>query len=141
MTENIALLLPQKAPFVMVDGLIAQAEKSTKTTFFIHENNVLCHKGKWSEAGIIENIAQSTALHLSLRQMEADKSDNFKPKLGVIGAVKKFVLHKLPNVNTQVQTEISVKHEIGNALIVDALCLCNQQMVASCELSVFTVDE
>ena len=58
-TENIVDLIPQKPPMVMVGQLISHDNVSTISAFSLNKENIFCEKGFLSEAGIIENMAQT----------------------------------------------------------------------------------
>ena len=62
--DNITSVIPQRPPFVMIDGLVSCNETSSITTFRVKAENLLVRNGKLSEAGITENIAQ-TAQYVS----------------------------------------------------------------------------
>jgi predicted hotdog family 3-hydroxylacyl-ACP dehydratase len=59
--EELYELLPQSHPMVMIDQFVSSNEKTTVTSFHIKPDNILLLDGKLSEAGIIENIAQTAA--------------------------------------------------------------------------------
>jgi len=117
----------------MVDELLSHNASFTRSRQLILENNILVFNNKLSEAGILENMAQTAALskgyELSLIGEQAP--------IGFIGAVKNLVIKKLPKVNEHIETEIKVKHEILNASIVEAQVLCHGVVIASCELKIF----
>ena len=53
--------IPQKPPMVMVDKLIFAEEKKVVTSFLIRRDNIFCSDGVFTEAGLIENMAQTAA--------------------------------------------------------------------------------
>ena len=55
-TKNIETLLPQRAPFVMIDGLMSSTETTTTTSFAIREDNIFVVDGVLLEPGLVENI-------------------------------------------------------------------------------------
>lgn len=59
--DNIQSLIPQRAPFVMVDALVSCEENSTRTVFKIRPDNIFLENGILAEAALIENIAQTAA--------------------------------------------------------------------------------
>jgi len=60
---NITHLIPQKTPFVMVDTLVAFSPENLVSNFKILENNIFAENGYLSAPGLVENMAQSVALH------------------------------------------------------------------------------
>ncbi len=62
--KKILDLIPQRPPMVMVDKLIECDNYKTITSLTIREDNILSQKGYFTEAGLVENIAQSAALRI-----------------------------------------------------------------------------
>ena len=131
--EHIKDLLPQRAPMIMVDHLISHDNERTLSGFKILENNVLVDGGRFSEAGLLENMAQTAALS---NGYEAYKTGEAAP-LGFIGAVKNLKISSLPQVGQAIETIISVKHQVLNASIVEAQVSIEKEIIASCELKIF----
>jgi uncharacterized Fe-S cluster-containing protein len=117
----------------MVDALISHDELSTKSSFTIHEDNVLVYKDVFMEAGLLENMAQTAALGKGYEFAEK----NEKPPLGFIGAVKNFIVHELPKIGDVLETLVIIKHQVMNASIIHAQVFCNQEEIACCELKIF----
>ena len=61
---DIHTLLPQQEPFVMIDTLVAFDELTTVTETTINERRMFVADSVMSEAGIIENIAQTCAARI-----------------------------------------------------------------------------
>lgn len=131
--QIIKKYIPQREPMMMVDTLISHSEELTKSAFTIANDNVFVSDGKFSEAGLLENMAQTAALGKGYEYAQK----NEKPPLGFIGAVKNFKVFHLPKVNETVETQISIKHQVLNASIVDAVVRNNDKDLASCELKIF----
>ena len=77
-TDKVTSLIPQKAPFVMVDELIASDDVSSIIGFTISEDNIFTQNGEFIEPGLIENIAQSGAIRAGyifskLKEIELSK--------------------------------------------------------------------
>ncbi|MDR2814115.1 MAG: pseudouridylate synthase, partial [Prevotellaceae bacterium] len=58
---SILELLPQRPPFVMVDTLLYCDREVTVTSLLVRDGNIFCDNGRLTEAGVIENIAQTCA--------------------------------------------------------------------------------
>lgn len=56
-------LLPQKFPFVMVDKMYSFTETSLISGLDIQKDNIFIDNNIFLEAGLIEHMAQSVALH------------------------------------------------------------------------------
>lgn len=131
--ENIKKFLPQREPMIMVDTLLGHVDGATKSSFLIAEDNVFVSQNRFTEAGLLENMAQTAALGKGFECSE--KNEN--PPLGFIGAVKGLYINRLPKVNDIIETQITPKHEVLNASIVDATVSLNGEMIAGCELKIF----
>ena len=60
--EALREILPQKFPMVMVDKLLFSDEKTAVSGFTILADNIFCENGFFTQAGMLENIAQTAAI-------------------------------------------------------------------------------
>jgi len=131
--EDIEQYIPQRNPMVLVHHLLEFSNKHVVSGFTVEENHVLVSNGTLTEAGILENMAQTAALgkgyEFALK--------NEKPPLGFIGAVKSFKVERLPQIGAQLKTHLELKHEVLNASIVHTRMIENNEEIASCELKIF----
>ena len=135
--SEVAELLPQKKPFVMVDSLLACDEKFVRTGFTPGAANIFSEGGYFTEPGLIENMAQSAAAGTGYFY----RSQNKPSPVGFIGAIKDFTLSKLPGINEPLVTEITVVAEVMNASVIKARITSNNEEVASCEMKIFIVSD
>jgi 3-hydroxymyristoyl/3-hydroxydecanoyl-(acyl carrier protein) dehydratase len=138
--KEIYNLIPQRPPMVMVDSLIDCSEQKAVTGLKILTENIFVINNRFTEPGLIENIAQSAAL-MTGWQARTNADGEQKISLGVIGAVKDFQLHFFPDVNSQIITEIEVLYRIANATIVTGKVKINADVAAECELKIFTAEQ
>ncbi len=131
--ESILTLIPQRPPFVMIDQLIYSDDKSSRSSFIIKENNILVEKGRLSEAGLVENIAQTAAA----RAGEEARSKNEAVKVGYIGAVKNLEIFSLPNVNDTLETEVTIENQIFDVTIIIGRVSSKGKLLAQCEMKIF----
>lgn len=129
---NILDLIPQRAPFVMIDRLIYSDDRSAKGSLFINESNILCHKGCFQESGMIEFIAQTAAAYTGYLSVSVDK----EVIQGFIAAVKNLTVHSLPKTGTQIHSEITVDNEVLGYTIISGRILQNTKLLAECELRI-----
>ncbi len=135
-TPNILTYIPQRPPFVMVGELLSADERTARSSLTITDENVLSENGFFTEAGIIENIAQTSALHAGFMASENGK----KTPLGVIGGIKNLKISYLPKINDTIITTVSVEHEVMNAKIVKGTVFLNNEIIAGCEMKVFLLE-
>jgi predicted hotdog family 3-hydroxylacyl-ACP dehydratase len=139
--DTVAKLIPQKPPMVMVHELIGHDEAETITAFTVEEGNIFVEKGLFSEAGLIENMAQSAALRTGwVSAMVNENEKEFTPLVGVIGAIKNFELLRLPEVNSRLITTIELLTEFGTATMVKAYVRKEEELLASADLKIFLTE-
>lgn len=136
--QRIIELIPQKPPFVMVDSLFEYTELTGKTGFMIPGDNLLVENGCFSEAGLIEHMAQSMSLHRGYQGFIAGQG---KPKRGYIGAIKSIEIKMLPKVNTKLLTNVVILKEIMGVTIVEAVTTNEKgEVIATSEMKTVTVE-
>ena len=136
--DTVHNLIPQAPPMIMVDTLIEQDDERSVTGFFIEEDNLFVTRGRFTEEGLIENMAQSVALRSGWKALnEYETAGEFIPKVGVIGAVKNFKLYNMPLVNKEIYTEIEITAEVFNATMVSGFIKQNGELMAEAELKIF----
>ena len=105
---DILELIPQRKPFLLVDELIDFEQDSSVTTFKVPEDGILVRNGRLSEAGLLENIAQSCAARIGY----INKINNKDILQGVIGSVKDFKVEFQPEAGSVLTTRIEVLNEV-----------------------------
>ena len=131
--ENILSLIPQRHPFVMVDKLLYSDGQLTRTGFRVKEDNIFVENGKFNEAGLLENMAQTAAAGAGY----AAVVENRPVDTGYIGAAKNFEVFELPAVNDELVTEVMIEHQVFNSIMVAGNIRCNDKLIAVCELKIF----
>jgi predicted hotdog family 3-hydroxylacyl-ACP dehydratase len=131
--ENILSVIPQRPPFVMVDQLISCDEISSYTTFKVKDENVLVYKGELSEAGLIENIAQTAAAGVGYIAQQKGE-----PILtGYIGAIKNLEVFALPKAGDVIETKVTIETQVFDVTIISGSVNCNGELLAKCEMKIF----
>ncbi len=131
--NNISSLLPQKPPFVMVDQLLHSDEMVTRSSFRITEDNVFTINGQFTEAGLMENMAQTAAARAGYMA----GLENKPVKVGYIGSVKNLEIFGLPQTNDNILTEIRIEDQVFNVSIISGRVWCNDKLIAQCEIKIF----
>jgi len=141
--EDVIKFIPQRPPIVVVHGLTKHSENASTSVFNVEENHLFVRGGKFLESGLMENIAQTTALrsgyHFS--KMVKEGEEETKPPIGFIGALKNFNIHELPNVGVQLETTVSVMHEVMGMQVVEGKVLVGEKLIADCEMKIFLSNE
>jgi predicted hotdog family 3-hydroxylacyl-ACP dehydratase len=129
---DIVDLIPQRPPMVIIDQLISAGEKSAIGRLFIRESNVFCENGFLQEGGLLEFIAQTAAAYEGYRQ----KSLQEEVKPGFIGAIKNLSVHFLPEINSEIKSEIIVDSELLGFTLITGKIFQNNTVVADCEMRI-----
>lgn len=131
--RNILSLIPQKPPFVMIDQLLYSDEMVTRSGFRVTADNVFTDNGKFSEAGLLENMAQTAAA----RAGYISRTENKPVEIGYIGAVKNLEIVELPQTNDELITEIKIEDQVFNVSMISGRVWCNNKLIAQCEMNIY----
>ncbi len=131
--ENILSLIPQQPPFVMIDRLYYSDDSVTRSGFRVTAENVLTDNGVFTEAGLLENIAQTAAA----REGYLSRAENKPVRVGYIASVKNFDVFMLPAIGSELQTEVTVEDTVMGVLLLSGRVWCQDTLLAQCEMKVF----
>ena len=128
---SVSDILPQREPFVFVDRLVHYDEQETVTAFTVPAEHLLVEDGHLTAAGVLENMAQSSAarigyvckfiLHVPVR-------------IGYIGAIRRFRVHRLPAVGETLTTTILFREDVFGISLVDAVVRVGEDLIAEASL-------
>ncbi|WP_428230667.1 hypothetical protein [Flavobacterium sp.] len=124
--EAVENLLPQKFPFVMVDKMYSFTETSLVSGFKIKNDNLFFDNGTFLEAGLIEHMAQSVALHTGYQFF----LKNEIAPTGYIGSIKEIAIKKLPKMNDTIQSTVTILQEFAGITLVDIVTTLNNEEIA-----------
>ena len=88
--------------------------------------------GNFSEAGLIENIAQTCACGFGY----LDSLKGVASKIGYIGSVSKVKVYKLPQVETTIETEIEITYKLGNVFVIKGENFLEGEKLLECEMKI-----
>ncbi len=128
--KEVKDLIPQKPPFVMVDKMSFYSEDKVISGFSISEENIFISNSMFTASGLIENMAQTVALHTGYQYF----LKNEPAPTGYIGAIKKVEIIELPKVNDQIITTVIILHEIMGFTMVKSHVECNGKIIATSEM-------
>src|SRR5690606_21283598 len=123
-------LIPQKAPFVMVDKLIHYSEEKVIAGFTPPTSNLFVYNNSFMAAGVIEHMAQSVALHTGYRYF----LKNEPAPTGYIGAIKSAEILELPTAGQELTTTGTILHEILGVTLVRIQVTCKGEIMANSEM-------
>jgi len=123
-------LIPQKSPFVMVDKLLYYSDTKITSGFTVPSNNLFVLNHTFLAPGLIENMAQTVALHTGYKYFL-----NKKPApVGYIGAIKKAAILNLPKAGDELMTTVEILHDIMGITLVSAKVECNGSVLAQSQM-------
>lgn len=127
---DISHLIPQKAPFEMVDTLLDFSKTSVTSSFTIKDNNLFVVEGQFTEEGLVENMAQTVALHTGFSYFIEGKP----APTGYIGNIKTIEVFKLPSVQDTLTTTANILHEFMGVTMVEVTVKLGDVEVAKGEM-------
>lgn len=135
--EKVRELLPQKRPFAMVDFLYEYSEKNIVTGYEVEADNLFIEEGKFNESGLIENIAQSMALHTNYSYFLR----NLKAPEGYIGSVKNVKIYKLPEAGEIIRTSVNIIQEFMGVTLVHSVTTCGGEILVTSQMKTVIAEE
>ncbi len=126
-------LIPQRPPMVMIDTLLRVDEKEFETLFSVREDNILLENDRLSEAGLIENIAQTSAAGSGQQYIEKNKAI----PLGFIGAVQKLIIFHQPKIGDTLKTIVTLTHKVMSISVVKGIVTNGDKVAAQCDMKLF----
>ena len=132
--EKIESYIPQRAPFIMIDNLIAATPEKFETDFRILHDNIFVEEGILREFALIENIAQSSLAGLVIIKMSGKKTTD-----GFIGGISKLKLYDLPKVNDTIYTVVNLIAQLENMFLLRGENYLNGRKLLECELKLVGV--
>ncbi|MDR7208582.1 hypothetical protein [Flavobacterium piscis] len=125
--EAVENLLPQKFPFVMVDTMYSFTKSSLVSGLKIQNDTIFIDNGTFLEAGLIEHMAQSVALHTGY---DFFLRNEIAPT-GYIGSIKDIEIKKLPKINDTIQSTVTILQEFAGITLVNIVTSLNNEEIAS----------
>jgi len=120
-------LIPQKAPFVMVDKLCFFSEESIIAGLTIPVNSIFLEDGRFNESGLVEHMAQSVALYTGYQFY----LKNEPAPTGYIGSIKYIEVLELPVAGDDLVTTVTIIQEFMGITLVNIVTKRNDIEIAS----------
>jgi 3-hydroxyacyl-[acyl-carrier-protein] dehydratase len=125
--------IPQRSPMVMVHTLKEVSEEHAITCFAVRPDNVFVKDNALQEPGLIENMAQTAAVHEGYHRSVRQES----VKTGYIAAIKNLKIQNLPPVGATIETMIRIKNVVLNVVIVEGTVQHGDEVLATAEIRIF----
>jgi 3-hydroxyacyl-[acyl-carrier-protein] dehydratase len=130
---DILQYIPQRKPIVMVHELLDANDDHIVTQFAIESDNVFLASGYFAEPGMVENIAQTAAVHVGY-QCTLKK---LPIPIGFIAAVKDLKIKALPKENSTITTSVKVVNKVLDITVVHGKVEQEGELLCSCEMRIF----
>lgn len=128
---DISNLIPQKTPFIMVDTLLEFSSEKIVSSFKILDTNLFINDNQFLESGLIENMAQTVALHTGYDFFLKGE----QAPTGYIGSIKKVEVFQLPELNETIFTEALILHEFMGVTMVEVKAFnSNKEVIALAQM-------
>lgn len=140
---DIQNYLPHRAPMLMVDLILDIDANFVETIFLIKEDNIFVDKNIFTEAGLIENTAQTCSSIVGKKYFfEDDGTENENVNvIGFISALKNLKIHSLPKVGDNIITKATlVSKFVGDDYTLCTMScesLLEDQLLLECEINLF----
>ena len=128
--ERVRELIPQKTPFVMVGELLSFTEDNLRSRFKIEKTNLFVENDLFVESGIIENMAQTVALHTGYQFFLLNKN----APTGYLGAIKNVEINRLPKTGESIETTIEIIQEFMGVTLVDVVVFSGKEVIAKSQM-------
>jgi predicted hotdog family 3-hydroxylacyl-ACP dehydratase len=136
---DIKTLIPQGPPFIMVDRLLGSDDSATRTSFLVIADNLLTLDGKFSMAGLIENMAQTAAAGAGYAAWAAGGGEGEGPaRGGAIVAINNLLITRLPELGEELITEVTITARVAEIVVISGRITCGQSVVATGEMKILT---
>ncbi len=142
--DDIKLLIPQRYPFMMVDGFEAGRyhdkgdeldDNSATTLLTVRKGNYFLLPGdELAETGLIEHLAQSCS---ALAGYKALATGVTQPPVGMIAEVKHFTCHRRPMVDEVVTSCVTFGFSFGSMTLAKGTSYIGDELIAEIDLKIF----
>ncbi len=137
MNQESLQYIPQRDPFFMIGELTYAEGNITRTTLHITPDNLFVINGRFTEPGLIENMAQTAGAGTGYRAIQSNKP---KP-MGYIAALKNIRITDLPRVDDVITTEAEFVQNLLNFHLVKGSVRVGDKEIASCEFKIYVTPE
>ena len=131
--DDITKYIPQRHPIVMVHELVEADDDHAVTQLTIEPDNIFVSKEYFSEPGLVENIAQTAAMHVGYQC----SLKNIPIPIGYIAAVKDLKIQALPKQNSLITTSVKITNKVLDITVVEGRVEQEGNLLCSCEMRIF----
>lgn len=135
--------LPHHEPMLMVDLIVNIDKENTETVFEVKDTNIFIDNGVLSEAGLIENAAQTCSTIVARTYFVNDNHQDISnvDVLGFISSIKTIKIHALPKTGATVVTKAHLKSRFDTGEYTTCMMSCssysNGELLLEGEINLF----
>ena len=137
-TIDVAELLPQQPPFLLIDRMLSYDERTTACRLRITPDNLFCEGQNLSPFGLVESMAQTCAARLGYYNKYIL---HLEVLIGYIGAVRALQIERLPRVGEDMEVRIEIVQAVLGMRLADATVLVDGERIASAELKIAIAEQ
>lgn len=123
----IGTILLQEPPFRFVDRLDRFDREEVVTSFTVPADGPLVEDGCLTEAGLVENMAQSSAARIGYISVYID---HVPVRIGYLGQVKNLEINRLPCCGEVLSTTVRLRQNVFGITLVEARVCQGEETVA-----------
>lgn len=131
--NNITDFIPQREPIVMVHSLIEASDTHAVTQFAVEKDNVFVSENQLAEPGLIENIAQTAAVHVGYQCTQKGQPI----PIGYIASIKDLKIAGLPPAGSTITTSVRITNKVLDLTVALGEVVHEGQVLCSCEMRIF----
>lgn len=118
---------------VLVDQVIEASDTRTICVFLVKPEGLFVSDGVLSESGLAENMAQTAAAGVGFLCLQRKK----EVPVGYIASIRNLVIHELPPIGSELNTEIMVTDNVMDVSFVEGTVRLGTRVIAACEMRIF----
>lgn len=131
--NDITRFIPQRDPIVMVHNLLEASDTHAITQLFVADDNVFVADGAFAEPGLVENIAQTAAVHVGFQCTRK----GLPIPIGYIAAIRDLKINGLPPVKSTITTSVKITNKVLDVTVVQGQVVYDNQVLCTCEMRIF----
>ncbi len=117
----------------MVHNLVEASESHAVTQLHLAVDNVFASDGFLAEPGLVENIAQTAAVHVGHQCLEK----GVPIPIGYIAAVKNLEIKALPPLGTTITTKVKITNKVLDLTVATGEVTLDGESLCTCEMRIF----
>lgn len=132
--DDVIHYIPHRAPFVLVDTLYVCTTNGAEAGYLIRSNPMM-EDGLFTEAGMLEHVAQSVALRAGWLGRQPGQLPSFS--MGYIAGIKDACFYRQVPLGTSLRTHFQIKIQFQQLVLIEAVTYGDEQRLLDCQLQLY----